>query len=161
MKCISFWRPRIPLISIVFFASHSTAWMECFARCLKWKPVWSRWFMINSIAQNSVSWTVIHSFVGERDNMNFSQISRAECCLKYWWYKKIFQIKVFQNSISYKKKKKKKTQWEHMSFFHRSEAGGLEKLICLKYNNVPKLESRCILGFNAAENIDYIKKYFK
>ncbi len=42
-----------------------------------------------------------------------------------------------------------------------SEASGLQRLIFLKYCNVPKWESRFNLGLNTAENTDCIKKHFK
>ncbi len=54
-----------------------------------------------------------------------------------------------------------KTQYAHMSISPRRGDKGLQKLICLKYFNVLKWKSRCTVGLNAAENTNYIKKYFK
>ncbi len=40
------------------------------------------------------------------------------------------------------------------------EQGSL-RLICLKYYNVLKWESRCTFGLNTATNINYFQKHFK
>ncbi len=48
-----------------------------------------------------------------------------------------------------------------MPINHRSGARSLQRLICFKYYIVLKWESRFILGLNAAENTDDIKKLFK
>ncbi len=48
-----------------------------------------------------------------------------------------------------------------MSTFSKSGARDLQRLICLKYYNVLKLQSGFTLGLNAAKNIDYIKNCFK
>ncbi len=51
-----------------------------------------------------------------------------------------------------------KTQWVLISISLRSGTKGLEKLICLKYYCVLKLESRCNLGLNTAKHVEDIKK---
>ncbi len=45
-----------------------------------------------------------------------------------------------------------KPYWAHMCISLRSGARGPQRLICLKYENVLKLEIRFSLGINAAEN---------
>ncbi len=45
-----------------------------------------------------------------------------------------------------------------MSISPWSGAMGFGRLTCLKYYIVPKRENRLILGLNAAENTDYMKK---
>ncbi len=45
-----------------------------------------------------------------------------------------------------------------MSTSPGSGARGLQRLICLKYYDVLKLEIRSTLGLNAAKNTDYMKK---
>ncbi len=45
-----------------------------------------------------------------------------------------------------------------MSISPKSGAGKLQTLICLKYYNLLKLESRFTLWLNAAKNTDYMKK---
>ncbi len=48
-----------------------------------------------------------------------------------------------------------------MSISPRSGAWRLQRLICLKYYNVLKKESKFTLRLNAAESTDYIKKFLK
>ncbi len=55
----------------------------------------------------------------------------------------------------------KKSQWAYMSIYPRSGTRELQRFICLKYYNALKWLSTFTVGLNAAENTDYIKKFFK
>ncbi len=71
-------------------------------------------------------------------------------------YQKMFQTKVAENLISYKK------LGGHISLFISGvELEGVEDLQFLKYNNAEQWESRITLGLNTTKNIDYIENCFE
>ncbi len=54
-----------------------------------------------------------------------------------------------------------KTQWKRMCISPRSGVRALQRLICLKYYNILKLESRFTLELNSVKNTNYMIKSFQ
>ncbi len=83
-----------------------------------------------------------------------NRLTRTQHCQKYWLYEKEVEVKVVQNSISYKNSGSAHVyiplEWKRR----------LKRLPCLKYN-ILKRENRLTLGLNTTKSTDYTKKSLK